>query len=54
MINRNAIDEWNEFLPWQDKAMVEQDLIISRALVDIFSDEFLASQLAFLIFQFNQ
>ena len=47
MINRNAIDEWNEFLPWQDKAMVEQDLIISRALVDIFSDEFLASQLAF-------
>lgn len=47
MINRNAIDEWNEFLPWQDKAMVEQDLIISHALVDIFSDEFLASQLAF-------
>lgn len=34
-------------MPWQDKAMVEQDLIISRALVDIFSDEFLASQLAF-------
>ncbi|MDE6768172.1 MAG: nucleotidyl transferase AbiEii/AbiGii toxin family protein [Muribaculaceae bacterium] len=27
--------------------MVEQDLIISRALVAIFSDEFLASQLAF-------
>lgn len=39
--------EWNEFLPWQDKAMVEQDLIISRALVAIFSDDFLASQLAF-------
>lgn len=27
--------------------MVEQDLIISRALVAIFSDDFLASQLAF-------
>ena len=47
MINNNAINEWNEFLPWQDKAMVEQDLIISRALIDIFNDEFLASQLAF-------
>lgn len=47
MIKREAILEWNEFLPWQDKAMVEQDLIISRALVAIFSDAFLASQLAF-------
>ena len=47
MIKREAILEWNEFAPWQDKAMVEQDLIISRALVAIFSDDFLASQLAF-------
>ena len=47
MIPRESILEWNEFLPWQDKAMVEQDLIISRALVAIFSDDFLASQLAF-------
>lgn len=47
MIQREAILEWNEFLPWQDKAMVEQDLIISRALIAIYSDEFLASQLAF-------
>lgn len=47
MIPRESILEWNEFLPWQDKAMVEQELIISRALVAIFSDDFLASQLAF-------
>lgn len=47
MIKRESILEWNEFLPWHDKAMVEQDLVISRALVAIFSDEFLASQLAF-------
>lgn len=47
MIRRESILEWNEFLPWQDKAMVEQDLIISRALVAIFSDDFLATQLAF-------
>ena len=38
---------WNEFVPWTDFAMVEQDLIICRALVDIFSDDFLREQLAF-------
>ena len=38
---------WSEFAPWTDYAMVEQDLIISRALVEIFSDEFLSEQLAF-------
>ena len=38
MIDRASIMAWNEFVPWTDYAMVEQDLIISRALVDIFSD----------------
>lgn len=47
MIDVTSIRLWNESFPWKDKAMVEQDLIISRALVAIFSDEFLASQLAF-------
>ena len=47
MIDVTSIRSWNEDFPWKDKAMVEQDLIISRALVAIFSDEFLASQLAF-------
>lgn len=47
MIDVTSIQQWNEKFPWRDKAMVEQDLIISRALVAIFSDEFLASQLAF-------
>lgn len=47
MIDIPSIREWNEDFPWKDKAMVEQDLIISRALVAIYSDEFLASQLAF-------
>lgn len=45
MINRTAITQWNKIVPWNDNAQVEQDLIISRALVAIFSDEFLASQL---------
>ena len=47
MINRAAIMAWNERAPWSEPYMVEQDLIISRALVDIFSDDFLASELAF-------
>ena len=47
MINRTAIQQWSEHAPWIDNAQIEQDLIICRALVAIFSDEFLASQLAF-------
>ena len=47
MINRIAIQQWSEHAPWIDNAQIEQDLIICRALVSIFSDEFLASQLAF-------
>ncbi len=47
MINRGSITQWNQQVLWTDNAQVEQDLIISRALVAIFSDEFLASQLAF-------
>ena len=47
MVNRTAITQWNKIVPWNNNAQVEQDLIISRALVAIFSDEFLASQFAF-------
>ena len=43
MINRTAIQQWSEYAPWIDNAQIEQDLIICRALVSIFSDEFLAS-----------
>lgn len=46
MINRTAIQQWSNHAPWIDNAQIEQDLIICRALVAIFSDEFLASQLA--------
>lgn len=47
MIPEYFIQEWREHAPWTEPYMVEQDLIICRALVSIFSDEFLASQLAF-------
>ena len=47
MIDRASIQEWSIQVPWKENVQVEQDLLISRALVAIFSDEFLASQLAF-------
>ncbi len=47
MVIRSAIQQWRGQAPWTDVAYIEQDLIISRALVAIFSDEFLSSHLAF-------
>lgn len=47
MINRTAIQQWSEYASWIDNAQLEQDLIICRVLVAIFSDNFLASELAF-------
>lgn len=47
MIPRSAITHWNKQVPWEDIANVEQDLIITRALTDIFADEFLSAELAF-------
>ena len=46
MINRQAILEWSKDHPWQSKSFVEQDLIICRAIVEIFSDPVLAQELA--------
>lgn len=47
MIYERAIREWNEVVPWKSPQMVEQDLVICRALVSIFSDDFLHENLAF-------
>lgn len=42
MIPQYFIQEWREQVPWNTDAMVEQDLIICRALTSIFGDEFLS------------
>lgn len=47
MIDGASIMAWNAQAPWTEPAMIEQDLIICKALVCIFSDEFLARNLAF-------
>lgn len=47
MIPKRYIEEWKAFAPWPENAQVEQDLVIERAIVEIFSDEFLNENLAF-------
>ena len=47
MIPRDYITEWRAAAPWVEDFQVEQDLVISRALVDIFSDPALGAALAF-------
>ena len=47
MIARLYIEEWKVKVPLPDNAQVEQDLIIERALIEIFSDEMHSTHLAF-------
>lgn len=45
MIPRRYIEEWKAVAPWPNDAQVEQDLVIARALVEIFSDDLLKNHL---------
>ena len=47
MIPALNIVAWGQTVPWVDQRQVEQDLIISRALVEIFSNPFLSKELRF-------
>ena len=47
MIPQAYIREWSQSVPWNRSEQVEQDLVISRALVAIFSDAMLSKRLAF-------
>lgn len=47
MIPRAYITEWTQFAPWKTNEQIEQDLVICRAICDIFSDDFLRKELAF-------
>lgn len=47
MIPKPYIAQWQEQTPWSSFDQIEQDLIISRTLVEIFSDDFLRENLAF-------
>jgi len=47
MIPAQNIVAWGNVVPWADQRQVEQDLIISRALIEIFSDDVLRNALRF-------
>ena len=47
MIPKPFIAKWQEYAPWKQFYQVEQDLVISRALVELFSDAYLRENLAF-------
>ena len=47
MIPHDYITAWSRVAPWASQRQVEQHLIISRALVAIFSDSFLRGELRF-------
>lgn len=47
MLPRRYIEEWKEFAPWPEDAQVEQDLVIEKALLELFANPFLQERLAF-------
>jgi hypothetical protein len=47
MIPKAYIDAWRSIAPWTESSQIEQDLVISRAIVEIFSNDFLKENLAF-------
>lgn len=47
MIPKEFIEQWRAQAPWQNLMMVEQDLIISRALINLFNHPKVSKKLAF-------
>ena len=47
MIPSAYLQEWSAHTPWPDSRQVEQDLIICRALCDLFNNEQLKGKIAF-------
>lgn len=47
MIQRAYITAWRSKAPWPADAQVEQDLALSRVIVEIFTSEFLREHVAF-------
>ena len=41
MIPQRYIEEWRATAPWTLDAQVEQDLVIERTIVEIYSDDLL-------------
>ena len=47
MIDTQSLLVWQKYAPWVAPSQIEQDLIISRALVEIYNHPFLKNEVAF-------
>lgn len=47
MIPRSHIQEWSKIVPWQEPRQIEQDLIITNALLKLYAHPHLRESLAF-------
>lgn len=47
MIPQSYIENWRTQVPWQTLAMVEQDMVISRALIDLYNQPQVQNSLIF-------
>ncbi|MBN1684340.1 MAG: nucleotidyl transferase AbiEii/AbiGii toxin family protein [Gammaproteobacteria bacterium] len=47
MISKSHIDHWRQYAPWSSSSMVEQDLIISKALVNMYQHQKIQNSLLF-------
>lgn len=47
MIPRAYIFEWQKSAPWQTNSQIEQDLVIERAIIELFSNNLIRENLAF-------
>jgi len=46
MIDQHSLINWKKYAPWPSEVQVEQDLIISRALIEIFNHPLLSEELS--------
>ncbi len=47
MIPLDHINYWSTKVPWNNDEQVEQDLVISRALIEIYQSDFLRQTMVF-------
>lgn len=47
MIPQAHLTAWRPYAPWPSDTQIEQDLVLSRALIEIFSHPLVAQNLAF-------
>lgn len=47
MIPENFIEQWHSSVKWRTRPQVEQDLVISRALVDLYNEPYIKDALVF-------